>query len=182
MNTEKISWGLLIICVISLGWLCTRPEKVGNPIVSVALDSNTYYDEIVVMYQARQLGLYDSIEKLNNRVEKSKIIYRTKLKYIFKDSIKINDYSCCDLLVDANNIITEQDSLITIQSKSIFIYEGEVINLTGQVELNKKCATDQLKYNAILVNKNEKLTDKIKRNRLFSGIIAAILVSFVLLK
>jgi hypothetical protein len=56
------------------------------------------------------------------------------------------------------------------------------VNLKNQVELNKGYSDILLKQKIELLNEYDKINANTKRNKLFAGIVAAILVSFVLIK
>ena len=181
MTTEKIAWISLLLCVLGLGWLCSRPEKIIPPIVSEVLDSNIAYDELEAVYQTKTLILYDSIEILNKRLKSTKTIFITKYRQILKDSL-ITDSNCLVTLYYANETINQQDSIINLQSRSLDACGSQIINLRNQVEWNEKQNEVLTKNVYKLSGENQKLDRKVKRNRLFAGVLSAILVSFVLLK
>lgn len=182
MTTEKIAWISLIICLISLGWLCSRPnEPVTEKISQEVIDSNLFYDEIELMYQSKQLRLYDSIETLNNRLKSTKTIFITKYRQILKDSL-ITDSNCLVTLYYANETINQQDSIINLQSHGLDACSLQVDNLRKQVQNNQDLKTEYQKLYKETFAENQKLERKAKRNRLFAGIVSAILVSFVIIK
>jgi hypothetical protein len=55
-------------------------------------------------------------------------------------------------------------------------------NLKNQLELNKDYVDLLLKQKIELIKEYDKINANTKRNKLFAGIVAAILVSFVLIK
>ena len=181
MTTEKIAWISLLLCVLGLGWLCSRPEKIIPPIVSEVLDSNIAYDELEAVYQTKTLILYDSIETLNKRLKTVKTIFKYKYKEILIDSL-ITDSNCLITLFYANETINQQDSIIEIQSRGLESCGLQVENLRNQVLMNRQYSDKLIKITQDITQENAKLSDKLKRNRIFSGIIAGILVSFILLK
>ena len=74
------------------------------------------------------------------------------------------------------------DSLIEIQSRGLDACNSQVINLRNQVDWNEKQNTILTKNVYKLSNENQNLETKVKRNRLFAGIVSVILFSFVLIK
>ena len=181
-KTERICWIGIIISLLFLGWLCNRPIKQQTKeTTKEIIDYNIFYNEIDAMYQSRQLSLYDSIETLNKRLKYTKTIFITKYRQILKDSL-ITDSNCLLTLYYANETINQQDSIINLQSRSLDACGSQIINLRNQVEWNEKQNEVLTKNVYKLSTENEKSERKVKRNRLFAGIVSAILVSFVLIK
>ena len=183
---QKLSYFLNILLAIGLFLVVFRygcnPEYKDKPIViNEVADSNAIYDHIDNEYSSKMIVLYDSIDNLNKRLKSSKTVFKTKYKEILRDSL-ITDSNCLITLYYANTTILQQDSIIDIQARGLDACELQVNNLRNQVNLNKGYSEKLLLGNIELTNENEKLKSKVKRNRLFAGIVSAILVSFVLIK
>lgn len=183
---QKFSYYLNIILSIGLLVFVLRygcnPEYKDKPIlINEVADSNTYYDDLDNDYSSKIIILYDSIEKLNKGLKTAKIVYKTKIVQVWSDSV-VTTEECTEVVNQANEIISSQDSLINIQSRSLDACSSQVVNLRNQVDLNKGYAEKLLNANILVTNENDKLKVKVKRNRLFAGIVSAILVSFVLIK
>ncbi len=183
---QKLSYYLNVILAIGLFLIVFKygcnPEYKDKPIViNEVADSNAIYDHIDSEYSGKMIILYDSIDNLNKRLKTSKTIFRTKYKEILRDSL-ITDSNCLITLYYANTTILQQDSIIEIQARGLDACSSQVVNLRNQVVLNKSYASKLLEANILVTNENEKLKTKLKRNRLFAGIVSAILVSFVLIK
>lgn len=183
---QKFSYYLNIALAIGLFLVVfkygCKPEYKDKPIViNEVADSNAIYDNLDSEYSHKILFLYDSIDNLNKRLKTSKTIFRTKYKEITTDSL-ITDSNCLITLDYANETINQMDSLIEIQSRGLDACNSQVINLRNQVDWNEKQNTILIKNVYKFSTENENLETKVKRNRLFAGIVSAILFSFVLIK
>jgi len=183
---QKLSYYLNVLLAVGLFLIVFKygcnPEYKDKPIViNEIADSNAIYDVLDDEYQNKIINLYDSIERLNIRLKTSKIVFKTKYKEILRDSL-VTDSNCLITLDYANITIDQQDSIIEIQARGLDACSSQVGNLREQVLLNKSYASKLLEANILVTNENEKIKTKLKRNRLFAGIVSAILVSFVLIK
>lgn len=183
---QKLSYFLNVLLAVGLFLLVFRygcnPEYKDKPIViSEVADTNAIHDRIDDYYSKKILRYEDTIEGLKGRLKSSKTVFKTKYKEILRDSL-ITDSNCLITLYYANTTILQQDSIIDIQARGLDACELQVNNLRNQVNLNKGYSEKLLLGNIELTNENEKLKSKVKRNRLFAGIVSAILVSFVLIK
>ncbi len=183
---QRFSYFLNIILSIGLLLFVLRygcnPEYKDKPIViNEVADSNAIYDHIEAQYSNKIIQLYDSIEYLNKNVKTAKTIYKTKIVQVWADSV-VTTEECSEVVNQANQIILSQDTLIGVQARGLDACSSQVTNLRKQVELNKGYSETLLQANILVTNENDKLKTKLKRNRLFAGIISAILVSFVLIK
>jgi len=173
-----LSVGLLLF-VLRYG--CKSEYKDKPIVINEVADSNAIYDHIDSEYSGKMIILYDSIDLLNKRLKTSKTVFKTKYKEILRDSL-VTDSNCLITLDYANITIDQQDSIIEIQARGLDACSSQVGNLREQVLLNKSYASKLLQANILVTNENEKIKTKLKRNRLFAGIVSAILVSFVLIK
>jgi hypothetical protein len=183
-NRLKLILVAVILCLLGINWICNKQSKIvvsEKPAIIISLDSNVIYDRIEARYNNQIIKLYDSIEYLNKHVNTAKTIYKTKIVEVWVDSV-ITTEECSEVINQANEIILSQDTLIAVQSRSIEMCGSQVVNLRNQVTLNKGYADLLLKQNIEILNKYDKVNAKNKRNRLFAGIVSAILVSFVLIK
>ena len=114
-------------------------------------------------------------------VKKAKTIYKTKIVQVWSDSV-VTTNECSEVVEQANQIILSQDTLIRVQSRSLDACSSQVVNLRNQVELNKEYADILLKQKIELLNEYDKINANTKRNKLLAGIVAAILVSFSLIR
>lgn len=183
---QKLSYFLNVLLAVGLFLVVFKygcnPEYKDKPIViNEVADSNVIYDHIDSEYSGKMIILYDSIDNLNKRLKTSKTIFMTKYEEIIKDSLT-TDSNCLITLYYANTTIMQQDSIIDIQARGLDACSLQVNNLREQVILNKSYASKLLEANIVVTNENDKLKTKLKRNRLFAGIVSAILVSFVLIK
>lgn len=183
---QKLSYYLNVILAIGLFLIVFKygcnPEYKDKPIViNEVSDSNAIYDHLESEYSNKIIKLYDSIEFLNKHVKTAKTIYKTKIVQVWSDSV-VTTEECSEVVNQANQIILSQDTLIGVQSRSLDACSSQVNNLRNQVVLNKSYASKLLEANILVTNENEKIKTKLKRNRLFAGIVSAILVSFVLIK
>jgi hypothetical protein len=149
--------------------------------INEVADSNAIYDHIEAEYTTKIIKLYDSIEYLNNHVKTAKTIYKTKIVQVWSDSV-VTTNECSEVVEQANAIILSQDTLIKVQSRSLIMCDSQVGNLKNQVELNKGYADILLKQKIELIKEYDKINANTKRNKLLAGIVAAILVSFSLIK
>ena len=181
---QRFSYFLNVILAIGLFLVVFKYGCKKAPVEIVTeeqIDSNAFYDEIENMDKSKQLKLYDSIEILNKRIAAPKKIFITKYKQILKDSL-VTDSNCLITLYYANETINQQDSLLSLQSRGLDAAVSQINNLRKQVEHNQDLKTEyQLLYKETSAE-NEKLDRKVKRNRLFAGIVSAMLFSFVLVK
>lgn len=181
---QKFSYLLNVVLAVGLFLLVFRfgcknePAKV---ITKEIIDSNLFYDEIEVMWQSKQLALYDSIEILNKRLKTPKTIFKTKYYEILKDTTLV-DSNCLTTLYYANETINQQDSLLNLQSRGLDACSSQVNNLRKQVDHNQDLKAEYQNLYKEEFKLNQKLERKVKRNRLFSWIVSGILVSFVLIK
>jgi hypothetical protein len=183
---QKISYYLNIILSVGLLLFVLRygcnPEYKDRPIViNEVADSNAIYDHIEAEYSHQIIKLYDSIEYLNKNVKTAKTIYKTKIVQVWSDSV-VTTNECSEVVDQANAIISSQDTLIRVQSRSLITCNSQVGNLKNQVELNKGYADILLKQKIELIKEYDKINANTKRNKLLAGIVAAILVSFSLIK
>lgn len=183
---QKLSYFLNVLLAIGLFVVVFRygcnPEYKYKPIViNEVADSNAIYDHIDNEYSSKMIVLYDSIEKLNKGLKTDKIIYKTKIVQVWADSV-VTTEECTEVIDQANQIILSQDTLIGVQARGLDACQSQINNLRNQVNLNKGYSEKLLLGNIELTNENKKLKSKVKRNRLFAGIVSAILVSFVLIK
>lgn len=183
---QKLSYYLNVILAIGLFLIvfkygCKSEYKDKPIVINEVADSNAIYDVLDDEYQAKIIELYDSIEYLNTHVKTAKTIYKTKIVQVWSDSV-VTTEECSEVVNQANQIILSQDTLIGVQARGLDACESQVNNLRNQVDLNKEYAEKLLLANIEITNKNESLNKKVKRNRLFAGIVSAILVSFVLIK
>ena len=183
---QKISYYLNII--LSVGLLlfvlrygCNSEYKDRPIVINEAADSNAIYDHIEAEYSNQIIKLYDSIEFLNKKVKTAKTIYKTKIVQIWSDSV-VTTNECSEVVEQANQIILSQDTLIKVQSRSLITCNSQVGNLKNQVELNKDYVDLLLKQKIELIKEYDKINANTKRNKLFAGIVAAILISFSLIK
>lgn len=203
-KTERICWLGITLSILTIGWLCNKPSlHQPKQTTKEIIDSNLFYDEIEAMYQSRQLSLYDSIETLNNRLkivkdkfnvgysnfkQNPKIVLKIdSLGNILYNGLKYTasyevDSNCFITLNYANETINQQDSIINLQSRGLDACSLQVDNLRKQVEHNQDLKTEYQNLYNECSSENKKLGRKVKRNRLFAGIVSAILVSFVLIK
>jgi hypothetical protein len=159
-----------------------NPQYKDRPIViNEAADSNAIYDHLEAEYSNQIIKLYDSIEFLNKHVKTAKTIYKTKIVQVWSDSV-VTTNECSEVVEQANAIILSQDTLIKVQSRSLIACNSQVGNLKNQVELNKGYADILLKQKIELIKEYDKINANTKRNKLLAGIVAAILVSFSLIK
>ena len=183
---QKYSYYLNVFLAIGLFLFVFKygcnPQYKDRPIViNESADSNAIYDHLEAEYSNQIVKLYDSIEFLNKHVKTAKTIYKTKIVQVWSDSV-VTTNECSEVVEQANAIILSQDTLIKVQSRSLVTCNSQVGNLKNQVELNKGYADILLKQKIELLNEYDKINANNKRNRLFAGIVAAILVSFVLIK
>lgn len=179
---QKLSYFLNVVLAVGLFLIVFKygcnPEYKDKPIViNEVADSNAIYDVLDDEYQAKIIKLYDSIEYLNKNVKTAKTIYKTKIVQVWSDSV-VTTEECSEVVNQANQIILSQDTLIGVQARGLDACQSQVVNLRNQVDLNKEYAEKLLLANIEITNNNESLNKKVKRNRLFAGIVSAILVSF----
>ena len=183
---QKISYYLNIILSVGLLLFVLRygcnPEYKDRPIViNEVADSNAIYDHLESEYSNQIIKLYDSIEYLNKHVKTAKTIYKTKIVEVWADSV-VTTNECSEVVEQANAIILSQDTLIRVQGRSLDACSSQVVNLRNQVELNKGYVDILLKQKIELLNEYDKINANTKRNKLLAGIVAAILVSFSLIR
>lgn len=183
---EKFSYYLNVFLAVGLFLIvfkfgCNPEYKDRTIVINEVADSNAIYDHIEAEYNNQIIKLYDSIEYLNKHVKTAKTIYKTKIVQVWSDSVVTTD-ECSEVVEQANAVILSQDTLIAVQSRSIEMCGSQVVNLRNQVTLNKGYADLLLKQKIEILNEYDKVNAKNKRNRLFAGIVSAILVSFVLIK
>jgi hypothetical protein len=183
---QKFSYYLNVFLAVGLFLIIFKfgcnPEYKDRPIViNEVADSNAIYDHLEAEYSNQIIKLYDSIEYLNKHVKTAKTIYKTKIVQVWADSV-VTTNECSEVVEQANAIILSQDTLIKVQSRSLITCNSQVGNLKNQVELNKGYADILLKQKIELINEYDKINANTKRNKLFAGIVAAILVSFSLIK
>jgi hypothetical protein len=183
---QKISYYLNIILSVGLLLFVLRygcnPEYKDRPIViNEVADSNAIYDHLEAEYSNQIVKLYDSIEFLNKHVKTAKTIYKTKIVQVWSDSV-VTTNECSEVVEQANAIILSQDTLIKVQGRSLDACSSQVVNLRNQVELNKGYVDILLKQKIELLNEYDKINANTKRNKLLAGIVAAILVSFSLIR
>ena len=169
----------LFLFVFKFG--CNSEYKDRPIVINEVADSNAIYDHLESEYSNQIIKLYDSIEFLNKHVKTAKTIYKTKIVQMWSDSVVTTD-ECSEVVDQANQIILSQDTLIGVQSRSLVTCNSQVGNLRNQVELNKGYADILLKQKIELLNEYDKINANTKRNKLFAGIVAAIIVSFSLIK
>ncbi|MFZ4413989.1 MAG: hypothetical protein ACOYOV_12970 [Bacteroidales bacterium] len=183
---QKFSYYLNVFLAVGLFLFVFKfgcnPEYKDRPIViNEVADSNAIYDHLEAEYSNQIIKLYDSIEYLNKHVKTAKTIYKTKIVQVWADSV-VTTNECSEVVEQANAIILSQDTLIRVQGRSLITCNSQVGNLKNQVELNKGYADLLLKQKIELLNEYDKINANTKRNKLFAGIVAAILVSFSLIK
>ena len=183
---QKISYYLNVFFAIGLFLLvmkygCKSEYKDKPIVINEIADSNAIYDHLESEYSNQIVKLYDSIEFLNKNVKTAKTIYKTKIVQMWSDSV-VTTNECSEVVEQANAIILSQDTLIGVQSRSLVTCNSQVGNLRNQVELNKGYADILLKQKIELLNEYDKINANTKRNKLLAGIVAAILVSFSLIK
>ena len=182
---QKFSYFLNV--ALAIGLFCVvfkyecKPEYKDKPFVIDIVDSNAIYDQIDSEDGGKIIILYDSIEILNKRLKTVKTVFKYKYQEILKDTTLV-DSNCLITLDYANETINQMDSLIEIQSRGLDACNSQVINLRNQVDWNEKQNTILTKNVYKLSNENQNLETKVKRNRLFAGIVSAMLFSFVLVK
>jgi hypothetical protein len=183
---QKLSYYLNVFLAIGLFLLVMKygcnPEYKDKPIViNEVADSNAIYDHIESEYTTKIIKLYDSIEFLNKHVKTAKTIYKTKIVQVWADSV-VTTEECSEVVDQANQIILSQDTLIGIQARGLDAAQSQVSNLRKQVELNKGYSEKLLEQKIMLLNENDKLKKKLKRNRGFAIIVSAILGSVILIR
>lgn len=183
---ERFSYFLNVFLAIGLFMVVFKygcnPEYIEKKVVvNEIADTNAIHDRIHDYYANKILRYEDTIEYLNTHVKTAKTIYKTKIVQVWADSV-VTTEECSEVVNQANQIILSQDTLIGVQARGLDACESQVNNLRNQVNLNKGYAEKLLLYNIELTNENEKLDRKVKRNRLFAGIVSVILFSFVLIK
>jgi hypothetical protein len=183
---QKFSYYLNVFLAVGLFLFVFKfgcnPEYKDRPIViNEVADSNAIYDHLEAEYSNQIIKLYDSIEFLNKHVKTAKTIYKTKIVQVWSDSV-VTTNECSEVVEQANAIISSQDTLIKVQSRSLITCNSQVGNLKNQVELNKEYVDLLLKQKIELLNEYDKINANTKRNKLLAGIVAAILVSFSLIK
>jgi hypothetical protein len=182
---QKFSYFLNV--ALAIGLFCVvfkyecKPEYKDKPFVIDIVDSNAIYDQIDSEDGGKIIILYDSIEILNKRLKTVKTVFKYKYQEILKDTTLV-DSNCLITLDYANETINQMDSLINIQSRGLDACNSQVINLRGQVKYNQDLKTEYQSLYKETAAENEKLDRKVKRNRLFAGIVSAMLFSFVLIK
>ena len=183
---QKISYYLNVLLAVGLFLIVFKygcnPEYKDKPIViNEVADSNAIYDHIESEYTTKIIKLYDSIEFLNTHVKTAKTIYKTKIVQVWADSV-VTTEECSEVVDQANQIILSQDTLIGIQARGLDACSSQVGNLRNQVELNKGYSEKLLEQKIMLLNENDKLKKKVKRNRGFAIIVSAILGSVILIR
>ena len=159
-----------------------NPEYIEKKVVvNEIADTNAIHDRIDDYYASKILRYEDTIEYLNTHVKTAKTIYKTKIVQVWADSV-VTTEECSEAVNQANQIILSQDTLIGVQARGLDACESQVNNLRNQVNLNKGYADLLLKQKIEILNEYDKVNAKNKRNRLFAGIVSAILFSFVLIK
>jgi hypothetical protein len=184
--SNKVKLIVIAVCLSLFGinWVCNKQSKnvvSETPTIIIHSDSNAIYDHLEAEYSNQIIKLYDSIEYLNSHVKTAKTIYKTKIVQVWSDSV-VTTNECSEVVEQANAIILSQDTLIRIQSRSLDACSSQVVNLRNQVTLNKGYADLLLKQKIELLNEYDKINANTKRNKLFAGIVSAILVSFILIK
>ena len=183
---QKISYYLNVFFAIGLFLIvfkygCNPEYKDKQIVINEVADSNVIYDHIEAEYSNKIIKLYDSIEYLNNHVKTAKTIYKTKIVQVWSDSV-VTTEECSEVVDQANQIILSQDTLIGIQARGLDACSSQVGNLRNQVLLNKSYASKLLEQKVMILNENEKLKKKVKRNRGLAIIVTAILGGLVLIK
>ena len=183
---QKFSYYLNVFLAVGLFLIIFKfgcnPEYKDRPIViNEVADSNAIYDHLESEYSSQIIKLYDSIEYLNKHVKTAKTIYKTKIVQVWADSV-VTTNECSEVVEQANAIILSQDTLIRVQGRSLDACSSQVVNLRNQVELNKGYVDILLKQKIELLNEYDKINANTKKNKLLAGIVAAILVSFSLIK
>jgi len=183
---QKFSYYLNVFLAVGLFLFVFKfgcnPEYKDRPIViNEVADSNAIYDHLESEYSNQIIKLYDSIEYLNKHVKTAKTIYKTKIVQVWSDSV-VTTNECSEVVDQANAIILSQDTLIRVQGRSLDACSSQVVNLRNQVELNKGYVDILLKQKIELLNEYDKINANTKRNKLLAGIVAAILVSFSLIR
>lgn len=183
---QRFSYFLNVILAIGLFLVVFKygcnPEYIEKKVVvNEIADTNAIHDRIDDYYASKILRYEDTIEYLNTHVKTAKTIYKTKIVQVWSDSV-VTTEECSEVVNQANQIILSQDTLIGVQARGLDACESQVNNLRNQVNLNKGYADLLLKQKIEILNEYDKVNAKNKRNRLFAGIVSAILVSFVLIK
>ena len=183
---QKLSYFLNVLLAIGLFLIVFKygcnPEYIENKtVVSSIVDTNAIHDRIDDYYANKIIKYEDTIEGLKGSLKASKIVYKTKIVQVWADSV-VTTEECSEVVNQANQIILSQDTLIGVQARGLDACQSQVINLRKQVDLNKEYAEKLLLANIEITNNNESLNKKVKRNRLFAGIVSAMLFSFVLIK
>jgi hypothetical protein len=183
---QKISYYLNVLLAIGLFLIVFKygcnPEYKDKPIViNEVSDSNAIYDHIQSEYSNKIIKLYDSIEFLNKNVKTAKTIYKTKIVQVWADSV-VTTEECSEVVNQANQIILSQDTLIGIQARGLDACSSQVGNLRNQLNLNKGYSEKLLEQKVMILNENDKLKKKVKRNRGIAIIVTVLLGGLVLIK
>lgn len=137
----------LIVLAGFLGKQCNKTKEAKSKTSYILVDSAKYrqliaenakFNAIDDHKSSQILLLSDSIEKLKQGLKATKIVYKEKYIYLKEN---ITDSMCMETLNWANYTITQQDSIITIQSIQIGEYQFQVENLNNQVKFNQDIAT-----------------------------------------
>lgn len=191
---QRFSYYLNVVLAIGLFLVVfkygCKPKYIDTPLVVDIVDSNAIYDHIDSEYGGKIIILYDSIDNLNKRLKSTRAKFKenygaiiVKVGKNLENNEPIGIDSNCLITLDyANETINQQDSIIEIQSRGLDACNSQVVNLRNQVEWNEKQNTILTKNVYKLSTENQNLEIKVKRNRLFAGIVSAILFSFVLIK
>ena len=183
---QKFSYFLNVILAIGLFLVVFKygcnPEYIEKKVVvNEIADTNAIHDRIHDYYANKILRYEDTIEGLKGSLKTKKTIYKTEIVQVWADSV-VTTEECSEVVNQANQIILSQDTLINIQSRGLDACNSQVINLRGQVKYNQDLKTEYQSLYKETAAENEKLDRKVKRNRLFAGIVSAMLFSFVLIK
>ena len=144
---------IMLILIIVMAATCGRQKEkakeakgktsyilVDSSVHKQLLSENAKFDAIDNRKSSQILLLSDSIEKLNKGLKTAKIIYRDKIVRMWSDTM-MTVTECKEYVDAANNVIVQQDSIITIQSIQIGEYAFQVENLSNQVKFNEDIAT-----------------------------------------
>lgn len=144
-SLEKILSGLIAITLIGAffyGKTCNKQKTVQTIIKDTSTlymrSENAKFKSGNDKLSTQILLLSDSIEKLKGSLKTTKTVYKEKYIYLKEN---VTDSMCMETLNWANQTITQQDSIITIQSIQIGEYQFQVENLTNQVKFLNDVAT-----------------------------------------